>query len=280
MSQPDHMPDAVDVGNALAPAWERHRERLFESFRPVSEWLVDQVDPRPGQTILELTAGPGETGFLAAERIGREGRLISTDLSAGMVDAARRGAQARGLDNVECRVMDAQHIDLPDTSVDGVISRFGVMLVPEPAQAASEARRVLRDDGRFAYAVLGPPDRNPWMSLFMRAVLQSGYAPPGDPFGPGGPFSLSAPDANRELLEDAGFSDVRVEEIAGAMRFDGFDEYWNLQSEVAGPVALLIGTLSAGDVDAIKVALEPALAPFQSENAYSIPSLAVAVSGM
>lgn len=278
MSQPEPTPDPVWVGNTLAPAWEHHRERLFESVRPVSEWLVDQIDPRRGQTILELAAGPGETGFLAAERVGPDGRLISTDLSDGMVEAARRGADTRGLTNVECRVMDAQQIELPDASVDAVICRFGLMLAPDPGRALRETRRVLRDGGRLAYAVWGAPDRNPWLTLLVGAALESGHAPPGDPFGPGGPFSLSAPAANRELLEATGFSDVRVEEIGGVMRFDGFDDYWNLQSAVAGPIALLIGTLSAGGVDAIKAALAPTLAPFQSGNAYSIPSLTVALS--
>ena len=81
----------------LSAAWERHRDRLFETQRHVSEWLIDQVDPQPGETILELAAGPGETGFLAAERLGAAGRLFSTDLGPGMVDAAQRGARARGL---------------------------------------------------------------------------------------------------------------------------------------------------------------------------------------
>ena len=53
---------------------------------------------------------------LPAERIGAQGRLISTDLSAGMVDAAQRGAEARGLGNVECPVIDAQAIELPDAA--------------------------------------------------------------------------------------------------------------------------------------------------------------------
>src|SRR2546421_7300653 len=126
MTQPDS-PQPADVVEFVAPAWERHRQLLFEGQRPVSEWLVDQVDPHPGQTILELTAGPGETGFLAAERVGPSGRLISTDISESMVAAARRGAAARGLTNVECRAIDAQNIDLPDASVDGVLSRFGIM---------------------------------------------------------------------------------------------------------------------------------------------------------
>ena len=76
--QPDQPPEVVDVAEFVASSWERYRELLFEGQRPVSEWLVDHVDPRPGQTILELAAGPGETGFLAAERVGADGRLIST----------------------------------------------------------------------------------------------------------------------------------------------------------------------------------------------------------
>lgn len=133
-----------DVGEQVASAWERYRDRVFESWRATSEWLIDRIDPRPGAIILELAAGPGETGFLAAERLLPDGHLISTDLAEGMVAAARRGAQARGLTNVECRTMDAQEIDLPDGSVDGVLSRFGLMLVPEPAKAFAEIRRVLR----------------------------------------------------------------------------------------------------------------------------------------
>ena len=277
MTQPEP-PQLADVVEFVAPAWERHRQLLFEGQRPVSEWLVDQVDPRPGQTILELAAGPGETGFLAAERVGPNGHLISTDVSQGMVDAARRGVETRALANVECRVMDAHHIDLPEASVDAVLCRFGVMLMPEPARVLREARRVLRDGGRLAYAVWGPPDRNPWLTLLVGAALQSGHAPPGDPFGPGGVFSLAVPEANRALVEPAGFSEVQVEEIAGAMRYDSFDEYWEVQSTVSGPLAVLIGSLAAEDVAAIKADLEPTLAPFRSGDALSLPSLAVGVS--
>jgi ubiquinone/menaquinone biosynthesis C-methylase UbiE len=271
-------PDASGIGDVVAAAWERHRVHLFDSQRPVSDWLVEQVDPRPGQTVLELAAGPGETGFLVAERIGPTGRLISTDLSPRMVDAARRGGDARGLANIEFRVMDAQHLELPDGSVDAVLSRFGVMLMPEPGTALREAKRVLRDGGRLAYGVWGPPERNPWLTLFAGAMLQTGHAPGGDPFGPSGPFSLANPDDNRDLLDRAGFSDVRVEEIETAFRYDDFDHYWSVQSEVGGPIAILLASLPTDEVDAIKAALEPEVAPFRSAEGLSLPSLAVVVS--
>jgi ubiquinone/menaquinone biosynthesis C-methylase UbiE len=245
----------------------------------VSDWLVNHVETQPGQVILELAAGPGETGFLAAERVGPAGRVISTDLGPAMSEAARRGAKARGLDNVECRVMDAQQIDLPDASVDSVICRFGLMLMPDPPSALSGSRRVLRPDGRLAYAVWGAPDRNPWLTLLVGAVLQNGHQPPGDPFGPGGPFSLAAPERNNELLGAAGFSDVQVEEIAGLMHFADFEDYWELHSQVSGTLALLISSLPGDAVEAIRASLEPMLAPFESGTGYDIPSLAIGATG-
>jgi len=186
--------------------------------------------------------------------------------------------EARGLDNVECRVMDAQEIDLADDSVDGVLCRFGVMLMPEPARAVAGARRVLRPARRLAYAVWGPPDRNPWMTLLVGAVLQNGHQPPGNPFGPGGPFSLADPAQNRALLEPAGFAEIEVEELPGTMSFTDFDDFWGLQSQVSGPIALFISSLPPEGVDAIRHTLEPMLDGFKSPNGFEVPTLAVGVS--
>lgn len=266
------------VCDALASAWERHRSRMFESAREVSEWLVDQVDPQPGETVLELGAGPGETGFLAAERVGPGGRLISTDLGPGMVETARRGAEAGGLTNVECRVMDAQDVDLADASVDGVICRFAVMLMPSPQNVFSESLRVLRPERRLAYAVWGLPRRNPWLTALGTALGQSGHLAVGDAFGQGGVCSLAQPDRNRELLVAAGFSDIRIEEIPGVMRFEDLDDYWDLQSQVAGAMALLAGSLPAAEVARVRDYLEVILAPYESLGGYDLPSLAVVVS--
>lgn len=250
---------------------------MFTSSRAVSQWLVDQLDPGPGQTILELTAGPGDTGFLAAERVGPEGRLISSDLAPAMVDIARRGAAEHGIDNVEFRVIDAQRIDLPDDSVDGVLSRFGLMFVPEPVRAFGEIRRVLRPGGRLAYAVWGTPERNMWIGLMMCALIQNGFAPPGDAFAPGGVVSLAGAERNRELLAGAGFSDVRVTEVAGAMPFADLEDYWAVQTAVAGPVAQLVASMTPEQVAAVKATLEPSMAPYQSDDGYGLPSLATVV---
>jgi ubiquinone/menaquinone biosynthesis C-methylase UbiE len=278
-NQPDPTQEVLRTWDGIAPAWERHRERLFESLRSVSDWLVEAIAPSPGQIVLELAAGPGETGFLVAERVGPSGRVISTALAPGMVEAARRGAQARGLGNVECRVMDAQRMDLPDETVDAVLSRFGLMLMPEPGRALSEAHRVLRPGGRVAFAVWGPPDRNPWIVLLGITMMQLGHPPPGDPFGPGGMFSLAPPDIARNLTAGTGFSEVGVEELPVAQRFEGFADYWEFQSEVAGPLAVMLRSLSSEVVGQLRSALEDAAAPFLSAGGYEFPGLALGVTG-
>lgn len=261
----------------VAPAWERHRARLFEERRAVSEWLVEQVEPGPGRTILEITAGPGETSFLAAER---GARVICTDFSPHMVEAARRGATARGLASVECREMDAHALDLPDDSVDGALSRYGMMLLPDPAAAAAEARRVLRPDGVFAYAVWGPPDRNLWIVMLGATLLQGGHELPGDAFGPGGMFSLAAPGTNHALLADSGFGDVHVELHEQPLRFESFDDYWTVQCEIAGPIAVILSGLPHDEIAAIRGACEETVAPFRSiDGRLEFPAVTVLARG-
>lgn len=275
-TQPPAGADGVDEWDRAAPDWERDRDRIFEGLRTASEWLIDRVDVLEGQTVLELAAGPGETGFLIAELLGASGRLISTDLAPSMVEVARRGAAERGLVNVECCVEDAQRIDLADNAVDGGICRMGLMLIPDPQAALREIRRVLRPGGRLAYAVMGPPDRNPWMAVSMGALMRHGQAPAGqDPFALGGVFGLSSPSRNVSLLRQAGFAEVVSEEVHGVMRFDSAEDYWTFQSSLAGPVRVAVASMGADELAAVRATVEEMLTPFRSNDAFVLPTMLV-----
>lgn len=267
-----------EAWEAVAPAWDRNRDRIFETTRDISERLVALVNPRPGQRVLEIAAGTGETGFLLAEMLGVDGWLLSTDFSSSMVEAARRGAAARGLDHVECQVMDAQSIDLPDCTVDAVMARFGLMLVADPSRALSEAYRVLRPGGRLAYAVWGMPDANPWIMLLALALLQSGHVLAGDPFGPGGLFSLAERERNVQLVTAAGFTDIAVEELSGAMRVDDLEDYWNFQTSISGPIAVLLSGLTSDEHDEVRAAFRLTAEPYVRGTGYELPFRAVIVN--
>jgi ubiquinone/menaquinone biosynthesis C-methylase UbiE len=270
--------DARHAWESVAPSLERLRDRMFESNRAVSEWLVERLDPHDSDVILELTAGPGETGFLAAERVGPKGRLVCTDHAPAMVEVARRGAAARGLDNVAFEVVDAQRIDLAARSVDGVLSRFGLMLMPDPVQAFTEIRRVLRPGRRLAYAVFGPPERNVWIGLLLGALIQNGHPVPGDPFAPGGFVSLAAAGRNRALLSEVGFEDITVTEVGGVVRFADVDDYWTVQTSVAGPVAEKVATMSDEEIEAVRSTIELEMALYRDEDGYALPSVATVVT--
>src|SRR5262245_3232113 len=171
MPSGDHMSGQA-AWDAVAPGWERWRVRIDASVAPVRDWMIRHVAPAPGQTILELSAGLGDTGFRAAEIVGDGGRLISTDLSPVMLEGARGVAADRGLRSVEFRVMDAERIALDAGAVDGVLCRFALMLMPDPAAALAESRRVLRSGGHLALAVWGAPERNPWVTTFTRVLIE------------------------------------------------------------------------------------------------------------
>ena len=157
--------------DAVATGWYTQRKEIWENSRPVSEWMIRRLDPQPGDTVLELAAGLGDTGLRAAHLVGGSGRVIITDFAPEMIAVARRRAEEMGVQNAEFRTLDAERMDLETTSADGVLCRWAYMLMIDPAAAFAETRRVLRPGGRLAFSVWAARERNPALSL-AGAVLE------------------------------------------------------------------------------------------------------------
>jgi ubiquinone/menaquinone biosynthesis C-methylase UbiE len=264
-----------DIARIVAPGWERQRARIEEGVAPLRAWLVRELAPREGDTLLELAAGAGDTGFDAAAIAGESGRLISTDFSPEMVEVARRRGAERAVANVEYRVMDAERLELASASVDGVLCRFGYMLMPHPAAALAETRRVLRPGRHLALAVWGAPERNPWMTILAATLFEQGHLQPPDPAMPT-PFSLASEDRTRGLLQDAGFTEIRLEELPIHFAFRDIDDYAAYATDTGGPFALILKGLSPDALATLKATLEQAFRPFASEQGYKLPGLALA----
>jgi ubiquinone/menaquinone biosynthesis C-methylase UbiE len=196
----------------VSAGWARQAESLRRSAMPVSAWMVEHAGLHPGQRVLELAAGPGDTGFMAAELISPGGVLITSDGAEAMVEVARHRAEELGVEGVEFRQLELEWIDLPTADVDVILCRWALMLTVDPATAVAECRRVLKPGGRLAVAVWDVPERNPDMSIPGGVLVSLGLAEPPSSGGPG-PFSLSGPGALGELLQDGGFVDPLVERV-------------------------------------------------------------------
>ena len=274
MDRDEYKRTSLESWQIMASGWERRREEIERVTLPVSEWMVQALDPRPGDTVLELAAGPGGTGFAAAATLGDHGRLISSDFSSEMVEVARRRATELGLVNVEHRVIDAEEISLENDSVDGVLCRFGFMLMPDPAAALAETRRVLRPGGRLALAVWSTAAENPWVAIAGRILAERGLSPPPEPGAPG-MFVLGDEARLRELLQGAGFDVQRVERVSVRFEFDDVDDYIVRTTDLGGMFSRIWSDASKADRDAITARLAEDFAPFAADGGYDLPGVAV-----
>ena len=266
------------VWEAMAPGWDTRHAYFEARARPVAERMLERLDPCPGETILELAAGTGLVGFAAARLVEHGGTVIVSDFSQAMVEAATRHAAELGLANVECRVLDAERLDLAeDDAVDGVLCRWGYMLMSDPAAAFSETRRVLRPGGRLSCAVFGAPDLNPWVALPSRVLRERGHMPPTDAGGPG-ILALSDSDRLCRLFLDTGFSEPRIEEVGFTWSFPDVDAYWKFLTDAAGAIAMVVDRLDPPERELVRERIAEGAERFAGAAGIEIPAACLVAS--
>ena len=207
-----------------AAGWGKRAQRVREFGMPVSAWMLDHAGLQPGLQVLELAAGPGDTGFLAAELIRPGGSLVCSDATDEMLEVARARASELGIENVEFKRLELEWIDLGTASVDVVLCKWGLMFAVDPEAALREVRRVLRPGGRVALAVWDEPPVNPWATITTRALVELGHTTQPDP-DVAGMFALAPPGRLQDLLQNAGFLEVVVESVEPPRVFDSVEEY-------------------------------------------------------
>jgi len=236
--------------SVVAPDWGELIGDIDRQLGAAARWMIDAVSLRPGDRVLELAGGPGTLSLMAAAAVGKQGSVICSDFAEPMVETARRRIAQEGAGNIECRVLDAQAIDLPDGAVDVVLCRMGYMLMGDPATALRESGRVLRSGGRLALAVWSDAAANPWAAEPMQAIMGHLGSPPPPPGAPG-LWALADEDRLRQLLTDAGLGEIRTEVLDGQMQYDSAEAWLETTARLAGPVRARFASLDAAGRSAI-----------------------------
>jgi SAM-dependent methyltransferase len=204
---------------AQAAEWDgpagAHRTRYAPVFdaetRPHNERLRAAAGIAPRDRVLDVGCGTGQTTRDAA-RAATDGSALGIDLSAQMLDYARRLSAEEGLANVSFLQADAQVYRFPVGSFDVAISRFGTMFFADPVAAFRNIGHALRPGGRLVLMVWQARDRNEWTTAIREALAGDNPLPPPPADGPH-PFSLADPAVAGGILATAGFAEISFTDV-------------------------------------------------------------------
>lgn len=232
---------------------------------PFAEMCVERLKLARGERVLDVATGPGTAAFLAAERVGRDGAVVATDIADRMVRLAATRAAARGLPQMSFRRTDMETPVLDGSSFDAVTSVFGLMFAADTGAAVREMHRVLRPGGRASIVVWGRRGRCGWAEVF--PIVERRVTSDVCPLF----FALGVPGAMTAALGAAGFVDVVEERVSGVLEWADADDALD-SILVGGAVALAWSRFSPEVKEQVRDELAAALAAFRVRRGYRIPA--------
>ena len=264
--------------NVQRSGWEKWHDWNAVVFASRVRWFCEASGAAPGQTILDAACGTGLPSLALAERVHPGGKVVAIDSSPSMVAAAMRIARSAGVNNIEHRPMDLTKMDFADESFDAVTCKEGLMFCADPVQAATELRRVLKPNGRFAMSAWDEPERNAFFMTIHEAL--SRFMPrPAPRAGSPGPFRLAPLAEFERVLREAGFTELATQSVEVVFEVDSAELHWKIVSDMSAPIEQARATLSAPDVQNLKQALAEAIEPYRDGRRIRLPNTALCISG-
>lgn len=258
---------SAGMWDALAVAWDARGNWHARVTAALTRRMVDDLDVRPGNRVVEFACGPTSDGALEVAHRCPDCEVVATDISPAMLAAAERRGAGSG---VRYRLLDVAAPDLPDGSVDRILARWVYMLLPDPQPALAAARRALADGGRLVFAVFDVPSANTFFMLPAQVLIERGHLQPPQPGQPS-MFALADPAGTTALLERAGFTHISHAAVDLSYTFADRDDLWSCVAEFTGPVSLTIARLPASDAADIRSEIEARAAAFADGDGYALP---------
>jgi SAM-dependent methyltransferase len=255
---------------AVGAHWVAEQQTMDALIRPFGEAAIAAAAVRPGERILDVGCGCGDSSLALASAVAPAGEVLGVDVSAPMLDLARQRGAA--LSNLSFMEADASKAVLPGP-FDVLYSRFGVMFFDDPAAAFNHLRQAIKPGGRVAFACWQPARETPWASIPALAAREavSLPAPQADPHAPG-PFAFADPGRVKGILEAAGFSGFRADSFEAKVRIGASARAAAEAAARIGPVSRVFRETGPEKHPAMLAAIETALVPHAaSDGSVALP---------
>ena len=258
---PDNSDQISEWNGAVGQQWARLQRDLDGMVTPFGDAALKRAAPRPGERVIDIGCGCGDTSIRLAGMVGRQGSVLGVDVSQPMLEVARVRAAQLACPQLVFREADAAHADLPGGN-DLLYSRFGVMFFSQPVPAFAHMRQSLRAGGRCVFVCWRTPRDNPWAMTPLLAARKAMNVtpPPADPLAPG-PFAFADEARLRGILADAGFGAIELARFDVAVSLGATPRAAAEGSVRIGPAARFAREMGPDRLPAILDAIERSLAP-------------------
>lgn len=258
-------------------SWERWSEKTERQSVETSRLLMEAAGIAPGQRVLDLACGVGDTSLELGPALGPDGLVMTTDLAFDMVSKARRRATERGLENLHYCAMAMENLPFPARQFDSIVCRLGIMYCARVERALAESRRVLRPGGRAAWLVCGPRAENTLLRIVHDVVTELFELEVQDDAGTISPFRFSAGGSLAGYVKGAGFVEVTELELVKELTPPAGYRFW--QAGVERGLGLPLELLPADTLGQLDERMTAAFEPYREGERYRLTSLSWIVVG-
>lgn len=238
------------VWNKVSQGWEKWDHFIMEFLRPMGNAIIDKLEIKEDDIVLDIAAGTGEPG-LSIAAIVKKGKVTGTDLAEEMLRLANANAAARGLKNYGTQTANVSKLPFVDNTFTKISCRMGFMFFPDMQLAANEMYRVLKPGGRIAVSVWSAPDKNFWYTAGANVVKRYIDQPAALPDAPG-MFRCSEPGSMSAIFAKAGFKHTGEDELTGKVDFVDADTYWQNRTDLSESLIAMLAKADDATLAAIK----------------------------